>query len=52
MELEANEETRVAKLLAINNLSSHAARTEIMGVGLFFDLAAPRPLRPRGAPGP
>jgi len=67
MELEANEETSVLKLLAINNLSSrarplvdrinlyliswspaalrahsHAARTEIMGVDLFFDLAATR----------
>jgi hypothetical protein len=67
MELEANEETSLVRLLAINNLALHgrslvdrsdldliprlptperahsdAARTEIIGVGLFFDFALPR----------
>ena len=64
MELEANEETSLARLLAIDNFALHgrslvdrsdldliprlltaerahsdAARTEIIGVGLFFDFA-------------
>src|SRR5437660_1532149 len=66
MELEANEETSLVRLLAINDFAlhgrslvdrgnlyliprlpaverahSHAARTEIVGVGLFFDFAPP-----------